>query len=175
MPHAPTPAEQVPVRLKRILFATDFSPESNRALEYAYAMANAYEAELYVLHVAENIRREPLSTKMTADAFCRMRLLQNCLPENEQGVQPRFLVDFGPAEPLILEVAQKRAVQVIVVSAPATTHPICLPICPGPWRTTWPRTHIALFSEFGAHLGRHKHFWTSMSASSVCREQYRQS
>lgn len=109
--------------LKRILYATDFAAESGPALDYAYALANAYDADLYIFHVAENIWQEPLSTRMSPEEFCRMRLLENGLPQNEQGVEPKYLVDFGPAESLILEAAQKRDVQLIVVSVPASQHP----------------------------------------------------
>ncbi len=118
--------------LKRILYATDFAAESGPALDYAYTLANAYNAHLYIFHVAENIWKEPLSTRMTPEEFCRMRLLENGLPQNEQGVEPRYLVDFGPAESLILEAAQKRHVQLIVVSVPSTPHPHLSSHLPGP-------------------------------------------
>ena len=118
--------------LKRILYATDFATESGPALDFAYTLANAYDANLYIFHVAENIWQEPLSTRMTPEEFCRMRLLENGLPQNEQGVEPRYLVDFGPAESLILEAAQKRDVQLIVVSVPSTPHPHLSSHLPGP-------------------------------------------
>lgn len=44
------PEAEVP--LDRILYATDFSPESRRAMDYAYALARAYGAHLYFLHIA---------------------------------------------------------------------------------------------------------------------------
>ena len=123
---------QAKLDLKRILYATDFAAESGPALDYAYTLANAYDADLYIFHVAENIWKEPLSTQLTPEDFCRMRLLENGLPQNEQGVEPKYLVDFGPAESLILEAAQKRDVQLIVVSVPATTHPHLSSHLPGP-------------------------------------------
>lgn len=123
---------QAKLDLKRILYATDFSADSVPALDYAYSLANAYHADLYIFHVAENIWKEPLSTRATPEEFCRMRLLENGLPQNEQGVQPKYLVDFGPAESLILETAQKRDVQLIVVSVPASSHPHLSSHLPGP-------------------------------------------
>lgn len=39
------------IGLKNILFATDFSPNSNAALPYALAIARQYEAKLYGAHV----------------------------------------------------------------------------------------------------------------------------
>jgi universal stress protein A len=118
--------------LKRILYATDFAAESGPALDYAYTLANAYDSDLYIFHVAENVWKEPLSTRMTPEEFCRMRLLENGLPLNDQGIEPRYLVDFGPAESLILEAAQKRQVQLIVVSVPEATHPHLSSHLPGP-------------------------------------------
>ncbi len=40
-----------PVRLRNVLFATDFSAASERALNYALAIARRYESPLYVAHV----------------------------------------------------------------------------------------------------------------------------
>jgi nucleotide-binding universal stress UspA family protein len=120
------------VHLERILFATDFSPHSRRAMDYAYALAKAHGAHLYVLHVAEDVWNEPLSTRMSADAFCRMRLLENDLPQNPGGIEAEFLVEFGPPETLILEAARKHGVQLIVVAVPRTSHPHLSSRLPGP-------------------------------------------
>jgi nucleotide-binding universal stress UspA family protein len=47
------------VGLRKILFCTDFSDNSNRALNYALSLAGEYNAELTLLHVLENL---PAST-----------------------------------------------------------------------------------------------------------------
>jgi nucleotide-binding universal stress UspA family protein len=120
------------VRVHRILYPTELRPSSRSAMEFACALARIYEAELYILHVAENIWREPLSTRMTPEAFCRMRLLESGLPESALGVEPHFLVDFGPAENLILETAQKHAAQLIVIGVPGAAHPELISHFPGP-------------------------------------------
>jgi len=44
-----------PVRLKKILFCTDFSDYSSRALTYALSLAMEYNAELTLLHVLEDV------------------------------------------------------------------------------------------------------------------------
>lgn len=110
-------------RIHRILLPTELRSSSRPAMDFACALARVYDAELYVLHVAENIWQEPLSTRMTPEAFCRMRLLESGLPESTLGVEPQFLVDFGPAESLILETAQKHDVQLIVIGVPGAAHP----------------------------------------------------
>lgn len=42
-----------PVRLRRLLLATDFSRHSERALDYALSLREEYEAELALIHVVE--------------------------------------------------------------------------------------------------------------------------
>src|SRR5437870_13802005 len=39
------------VSLSKILVTTDFSPESDRALAYALALARRYDARIYLAHV----------------------------------------------------------------------------------------------------------------------------
>jgi nucleotide-binding universal stress UspA family protein len=120
------------MHLQRILFAADFSPESRRAMDYAFALAKAHESHLYILHVTEDVWNEPLSTRMSADAFCRMRLLENDLPQGQGGVEAEYLVEFGPPESLILETAENHGAQLIVVALPRTAHPHLSSRMPGP-------------------------------------------
>ena len=101
-------------------------------MDYAYALAKAYEAELLVMHVAENILKEPLANRMTAGEFSRMRLLESDLLENARGVEPEFLVAFGMPEERILQTAKQRGIQLIVVGVPGSTHPGLSSHLPGP-------------------------------------------
>lgn len=119
-------------RIHRILYASDFEAKSRPALTWAYALARAYAAELVVLHVAENIWREPLSTRLSAESFCRMRMLQCGLPEHEPDIRIRFQVEFGDRESLILEAAVQNDVQLIVAGIPAAAHPALKSHLPGP-------------------------------------------
>ncbi|HEX4029669.1 MAG TPA: universal stress protein [Terracidiphilus sp.] len=120
------------MNMRRILLATDFEPHSGTVMNYAYALAAAYAARLSILHVADDVWKEPLSTRMTPDAFCRMRLLENHLPEHTQGMEPKFLVEFGEPESLILETAQRIGADLIVAGVPAATHPGLSARLPGP-------------------------------------------
>ncbi len=43
------------IRLKRILFPTDFSQCSKRAEEYACALADQFQAEIHLLHVLQDM------------------------------------------------------------------------------------------------------------------------
>jgi nucleotide-binding universal stress UspA family protein len=43
------------IKFKRILFATDFSPASAHALDYAISLALEHEAKIVLIHVVEDI------------------------------------------------------------------------------------------------------------------------
>jgi nucleotide-binding universal stress UspA family protein len=123
---------QAEVRVERILYATDFSPESNRAMQYAYALAREYRAHLYFLHVVEDVWTEPVSTRLSAESFCRLQLHKRGFSEIDQDLQPEFLVEFGSAEELALEMAREREVQLMVLNVPLTAHPVLSAHLPGP-------------------------------------------
>lgn len=125
-------APEAEAHVARILFATDFAYESRSVLAYAYELAATLGAALYIMHVAENIWREPLSTRMTPEDFCRMRLRESELPEPASVLHPQFLVDFGDRESLILESAATAGVQLIVMGLPRVTHPALTSHLPGP-------------------------------------------
>lgn len=44
---------QTPLKIKKILTACDFSPDSQRVLDYALSFANKFNAKLYLLHAIE--------------------------------------------------------------------------------------------------------------------------
>jgi len=123
---------QAEVRVDRILYATDFSPESRMAMDFAYMLAQKYRARLYFLHVAENIWQEPLSTRMAAGDFITLRLLERGWREHPNGVEIEFLVDFGAPESLILEAADKLAIQLVVLGIAESSHPHLAAHLPGP-------------------------------------------
>ena len=52
------------IKLRRILFCTDFSDYSNRALDYALSLVAEYNCELTLVHVLEDIAK-PTRMKQT--------------------------------------------------------------------------------------------------------------
>ena len=66
------------IRLKRILFPTDFSECSKRAQEYACALADQFQAELHVLHVLQDVGL------MLPDPAAGLSLPPNYLIEQKQ-------------------------------------------------------------------------------------------
>ncbi len=66
-----------PVQLRKILFCTDFSEHSERALQYALSLAMEYNAELTLLHVLEDI---PPSADLQAETARVVRELEQPVP-----------------------------------------------------------------------------------------------
>ncbi len=123
---------QAEVNIQRILFATDFRPEQRFALEYAYALSLAYAAHLIILHVVDNPLDEPMATRMSGEAFFRLRMLENNWPEHRQGIEPEFVLEFGSRQQWTLDTLSKRDVQLLILSAPPTAHPLLKSHLPGP-------------------------------------------
>lgn len=63
------------VRLRKILFCTDFSEHSERALKYALSLAMEYQAELTLLHVLEDIPTTSDLQSTTAEVARRLEKL----------------------------------------------------------------------------------------------------
>lgn len=120
------------LHFSRILHPTDFNPRSTPVIEYAYALAETFSSQIYFVHIADDVWKEPLSTRLTAEAFCRMRMLENRLPEHSPNLEPVFIVEFGPPEQLILETAERIGADLILMGVPASDHPALISHFPGP-------------------------------------------
>lgn len=116
----------------RVLYAADFSPGCGRALQYAAAIASAEQAHLLVLHVVEDVWKETMSTRLRAEDFLRLKLLEKGWMAYIDPVKSDLLVDFGPVEDQILQQAEQHRVELIVLEVPPTTHPILSAHLPGP-------------------------------------------
>ncbi|HEV2177566.1 MAG TPA: universal stress protein [Terriglobia bacterium] len=68
-----------PVRLRRILLATDFSDYALRALDYGFSLAMEYNAELTLMHVLEDVPASPDLQTATKEAISR---LENPIPQD---------------------------------------------------------------------------------------------
>jgi nucleotide-binding universal stress UspA family protein len=98
-----------------ILYATDFSPESAAAARYATSLAQEFQAHLTLLHViadpksGEFVHPEDLVKSSE-------QMLRNLIPaEAEQWCEPSFVVEQGPAAETILDVAERRQADLIVL------------------------------------------------------------
>ena len=74
-------ARKEPVQFRKILFCTDFSDNSPRALEYAFLLACKYQAEISLLHVIE---RSDGGKDLAAEKRQVLQQLQAVVPQNVQ-------------------------------------------------------------------------------------------
>jgi nucleotide-binding universal stress UspA family protein len=73
--------QQEPIQVRRILFCTDFSDNSPRALEYAFLLACQYKAEIGLLHVLE---RSGSTKNLEAEKQNTLERLQSLTPDDVQ-------------------------------------------------------------------------------------------
>lgn len=118
------PAPDVPVLLKRILCALDFSEWAMKALAYALSLAEEADAQLLAVHVLEGLHTENLTAypdfsvskyteHLEAEALARLRA---AIPEKARAVcQPEELVAKGKPYREILRIARERDVHLIVM------------------------------------------------------------
>jgi nucleotide-binding universal stress UspA family protein len=115
---------------KRILFATDFSPGSLRALPYALSLAEENQASLVLLHLVPLV---PMHEEEQVEAAIRERMRKLVPAEAATWCIPEYAVRFDfPAEG-ILSVAREREADVIVMGVRKSDHPRTLAHLP--WAT----------------------------------------
>jgi len=99
----------------RILFATDFSSESTAAADYAISLAQEYQARLTLLHVLTEPKTGDLVQPSDLEASSRQILRNLVPPEAELWCVPDYVVERGAVAERILEVANERATDLIVL------------------------------------------------------------
>jgi nucleotide-binding universal stress UspA family protein len=112
LPHG-SGAREKPVQFRKILFCTDFSDNSPRALEYAFLLACKYKAGISLLHVIE---RSDGGKDLEAEKRQVLQQLQTVVPQNVQNyamVEPA--VRAGKTYQEILEHAAETQTDLIVM------------------------------------------------------------
>jgi nucleotide-binding universal stress UspA family protein len=130
-PESSVPPE-TELALHHILHPTDFSPESEVAMQYAYLLAKEYGASLALIHVAEDVWQEPLSTRLKPADFFLERLLERHWKVEDEGVKPEYFVKFGPRVDCILDAAARLRSELIVIGVRGARHPQIAAHLPGP-------------------------------------------
>jgi len=127
-PHVSSDTERR-LKMKEILYATDFSPESLSALPYAVSFAQEHEARLTILHVIGEAEVGELVHAENYFESTLRRLRELVPPEAKSWCEPSTRVEKGPAAEKILEVAIALGADLIVlgvrgaaVNMGATTH-----------------------------------------------------
>src|ERR1700693_2319276 len=106
--------EQDPVRLNRILFCTDFSENSRRALGHALSLTAEYNAELTLLHVLKDIPGGSSIDETTATA---MEQLDSLIPpERLKAGRVRSMVRRGSAYEQIIQFALETRPDIVIMA-----------------------------------------------------------
>jgi nucleotide-binding universal stress UspA family protein len=101
------------VQLRRILYCTDFSDQSEEARDYAVSLAGEYNAELTLLHVLEDITSSSDIENETATAL--ERLEKTISPEARESGMKKAAVRIGKAYQQIIEFALESRTDLIVM------------------------------------------------------------
>jgi len=100
-------------QLRRVLFCTDFSENSERAFRYAISATEEYDAELIVLHVVEEARN---ASKAQAAIATATEQLDNMIqPETRKALKIKTLVRVGKPYEQIIEFAAETHTDTIVM------------------------------------------------------------
>ena len=101
-----------PVDVRRILCCVDFSEHSQRALQHSVSVANAYSAELTILHVLDNISDSAEVVKETDAAMDKLQ--QWVAPSALDPARVHLEVRLGKAYREILDLATEKQLDLIV-------------------------------------------------------------
>ena len=133
------PAE---VELKNIVYATDFSENSRRALPYALSLAQEHQASLTMLHVVENTEELSRAATESLQTTFTSRLEHMLPPGSDVWCYPEFVVGFGPAVEQILDACSAAKADLLVLGirgggpalghwpAPKAYQIVCQAACP---------------------------------------------
>ena len=99
---------------RRIIFCTDFSEPSQRALEYALSAAAEFNSELTLLHVLENL---PKSANLEEEIESAKKQLDKLIPpEAVPAGKTKALVRVGKAYEQIIELALEAQADLLVMA-----------------------------------------------------------
>ena len=100
-------------RLNRILFCTDFSENSERALEYTISAAEEYDAELTLLHVLEEV---PTPAKKEEAISGITKQLDQLIPaEKRKSLKIKTAVRIGKPYQQIIELALEEKTDIVTM------------------------------------------------------------
>jgi nucleotide-binding universal stress UspA family protein len=105
---------------KHILFATDFSEGSLRALPYALSIAEENQAELTLAHLVSLV---PLQHQDNVEEQARKRLQALLPPDATDWCTPEFVVRFEFPSDGILRLAEERGADLIVMGVHKSNAP----------------------------------------------------
>jgi nucleotide-binding universal stress UspA family protein len=102
-------------KIKEIVYATDFSPESAAGAAHAISLAQEFQAHLTLMHVIANEAPGDLLLPGELVKATEQHLRNLVPPEAELWCEPRFVVEQGSPADKILQVAKDRDADLIVL------------------------------------------------------------
>jgi nucleotide-binding universal stress UspA family protein len=103
--------------IREILFATDFASESQSAAAYAVSLAQEFQARLTLLHVVPERKPGELVSWFDVQESSKQRLRKLVSAEAEAWCKPEYFVERGDPAERILDLANLRAADLIVLGA----------------------------------------------------------
>jgi nucleotide-binding universal stress UspA family protein len=121
-PHVP-PKSMSEWKLRSILCATDFRPDSAKVLSYALWLAKDEYAHLTLLHVLKMPTDAPPEHREAEKDNAMKQLVQLLPPERSAPVEAQCIVEIGAPGERIVKVADDQSVDLIVIGTHHTFHP----------------------------------------------------
>ena len=115
-PHA-TMAGGMTRPIRQILYATDFSPESAPAADYAVSLAQEFQSRLTLLHVIPNQKPGDLVSATDVTTSSEQLLRKIVSPEAAFWCKPEYFVLRGDPAQQIIEFAKLREPDLVVLGA----------------------------------------------------------
>jgi nucleotide-binding universal stress UspA family protein len=110
------------VALTKILVTTDFSPESDRALDYALALARRYDARIYLAHVLAPdpfLYAEPALAETTYEKVrqtAEQGMADILVSGKLRGVPHEVLLEEGQVSPVLAKLIHKHEIDLVVTA-----------------------------------------------------------
>lgn len=104
---------------RELLFATDFASEAPAAAAYAVSLAQEFQARLSLLHVVPEPKPGDLVIWSEVQESSKKLLQKLVPPEAEPWCKPEYFVERGDPSERILDLANLRSVDLIVLGAQA--------------------------------------------------------
>src|SRR5581483_1100359 len=101
--------------MRKILFATDLSPESLTAMPLARSLAQEYQARLSLLHVLDRADHEHTPDRNRVLSYLLEELGKLIPSEAELWYRPEYLIEFGAPAKVILETSNRLEPDFIVM------------------------------------------------------------
>ena len=100
--------------LKNIIYATDFSAEATHAAPYALSLAQEFGAKITLVHVLPPELRSNADRDQLTKYF-RKELEKLVAREEQDWCEPEFVLEYGGSVEAIVELAEQRAADLIVL------------------------------------------------------------